>query len=242
MNNNIKLSNRLLTAVSYLPNGANFADIGSDHAYLPCYVCLSDPTAKAIAGEVNKGPYESAKATIHKYHLDERVEVRLGDGLEVLQDNEVNQIVIAGMGGSLIKTILENGKSKLSRVERIIAQPNVDARNVRRWFYENDYILTHEAILDENDHIYEVLVANKVSDSNPYSKEFMEKELLFGPFLLKKKSTVFKEKWTLEHQKLDRVIAQMRNASKPDYAKIELFEKELAWMEEVVKDEKQHPE
>ncbi|MGJ9456988.1 tRNA (adenine(22)-N(1))-methyltransferase [Oceanobacillus sp. CF4.6] len=241
MNNNLKLSNRLLTAASFLPNGAYFADIGSDHAYLPCYVCLSDPTAKAIAGEINEGPFDSAKATIRTYNLNEQVDVRLGDGLEVLQQEEVSQIIIAGMGGSLIKTILEKGKSKLSRVERIIAQPNVDARNVRRWFYENDYILTHEAILDENDHIYEVLVADKVSDSNPYSKEFMEKELLFGPLLLRNKSAVFKEKWTLEHQKLTKVIAQMRNASTPDSSRIKLFEREIAWMEEVLKDEKQSP-
>ncbi|WP_087971697.1 tRNA (adenine(22)-N(1))-methyltransferase [Oceanobacillus rekensis] len=239
MINKLKLSNRLLKVSSYIPNSAYFADIGSDHAYLPCHVCLSDPTAKAIAGEVNKGPFESAKSTIDNYHLKERVEVRLGNGLEILKENEVNHIVIAGMGGSLIKAILEEGKSKLLNVERIIAQPNVDARNIRRWFLENGYVLTNEAIVEENEHIYEILVADKDSSKQPYSDEYMEKELLFGPLLMKSKSAAFHKKWTLEHKKLASVIRQMKSASVPDSTKITLYENELAWMEEVLHNEKQ---
>lgn len=242
MINKLKLSNRLLKVSSYITKGAYFADIGSDHAYLPCHVCLTDPTAKAIAGEINEGPFESAKNTIDTYDLNERVDVRLGNGLEILAENEVNQIVIAGMGGSLIKTILEEGNSKLSNVERIIAQPNVEARNVRRWFNENGYILTNEAIVEENEHIYEILVADKDSTNQLYSDEYMEKELLFGPLLLKNKSAEFYKKWTLEHRKLVRVITQMKSASVPDLMKMAIFENELAWIEEVLQNEKQDPE
>ncbi|WP_324609852.1 tRNA (adenine(22)-N(1))-methyltransferase [Oceanobacillus damuensis] len=240
--NKLKLSNRLLEVASYIPEGAYFADIGSDHAYLPCHVCLKDPTAKAIAGEINEGPFNSAQHTVDLYKLGQQIEVRLGNGLEVLKDKEVNHIVIAGMGGSLIKTILDEGKSKLSTVERIIAQPNVDARNVRRWFFENNFTLTKEVILEENDHIYEIIVAERNNGDSLYSDEHFEKELLFGPLLLKQKTSVFLKKWKLEHEKLGRAIAQMNNATAPDNVKMERFKKELAWMEEVLKDEWKSPE
>ncbi|WP_337018450.1 tRNA (adenine(22)-N(1))-methyltransferase TrmK [Oceanobacillus massiliensis] len=237
MINKLKLSDRLVQVASFLPKGAFFADIGSDHAYLPCYVCLQDATARAIAGEINEGPYNSAKTTIENYNLDEQVEVRLGDGLEILNKDETDQIVIAGMGGALIRSILEDGKSKLSSTKRIIAQPNVDARNVRKWFLDNGFRLTDETILKENGHIYEILVADRKIDNSPYSDSSREKQLLFGPLLLKYRSAVFMEKWQLEYEKLTRVVAQMRNANVPDTSKIKQYERELAWIEEVINDE-----
>jgi len=232
----LNLSDRLTKVASFLPEGANFADIGSDHAYLPSYVCLHDKTAKAIAGEVNEGPYLSAIETVKAFQLQGQVEVRLGDGLEIVKENEVKQIVIAGMGGSLIKSILDRGKSRLVNVQRIIAQPNVDARNVRTWFLENHYHLSDEVILEENGHTYEILVADKSSHSL-YNDDMLEKELLFGPILLKNKSVVFRNKWQLEHDKLSKIILQMKNASNPDFTKIQRFEQELAWMKEVLYDE-----
>lgn len=234
----VNLSARLMKVASFLPEGADFADIGSDHAYLPSYVCLRDKKAKAIAGEVNEGPYKSAIETVKTYELQNQIEVRLGDGLEVLKENEVKQIVIAGMGGALIKTILDEGKSKLANVQRIIAQPNVDARNVRKWFLDNHFNLSDEAILQENGHTYEILVADRNSVSIYKDNDLeLEKELLFGPILKKHKSAAFWNKWKLEYDKLSNVIMQMKNANEPNMEKIKRFEQELAWMKEVLYDE-----
>ncbi|WP_096270607.1 tRNA (adenine(22)-N(1))-methyltransferase [Paucisalibacillus globulus] len=233
MTEDIKLSNRLLLVASYLPKGANFADIGSDHAYLPCFVCQQDPTATAIAGEVNVGPLSSAQETINKYNLNEYVEARLGDGLSVLQQNEVNQVVIAGMGGSLIRTILENGKDKLSSVNLIITQPNVDEKNVRNWFMENHFNIQDESILEENGHIYEIIVGIRVNNATTLS----EKEQLFGPKLLAQRNELFYKKWESERVKLIRVISQMQNAKNQDREKISKFQEQLGWIEEVLEDD-----
>src|SRR5690625_254647 len=100
----INLSKRLTTIATFLPSGAYFADIGSDHAYLPCYVCIHDKEARAIAGEVNEGPYNSACETVKAYELNNQIEVRLGDGLHVIDNEQIKQVVIAGMGGSLIRS------------------------------------------------------------------------------------------------------------------------------------------
>lgn len=235
MNQNIPLSNRLKIVADYLPQGANFADIGSDHAYLPAYVCLRDKTAKAIAGEVNQGPLESAKKTIQFHQLEEQIDARLGDGLAVLNKGEAEQIVIAGMGGSLITSILENGASAAESAVRIIAQPNVDARAVRRWFDQNNFTLVAEEIVDEQGHIYEILVADRHTDvSSPYhdNQQKKNKQLLLGPYLLQEKNAAFIKKWTLEEANLERVISQMQQAKRINHEKISEFQTELYWIKE----------
>jgi tRNA (adenine22-N1)-methyltransferase len=232
MAEDIRLSRRLLKVASYLPTGANFADIGSDHAYLPCYVCKKDPEARAIAGEVNEGPLASARETINLYALDKVVDARLGDGLSVLQHDEVNQVVIAGMGGSLIRSILESGKEKLGKVSIIIAQPNIDEKNVRSWYLENGFSINDEAILEENGHIYEIVVGERRQATD----QLTERELLFGPVLLEERNPLFYKKWHSEYEKLGRIINQMKNAKVQDISKINKFEEQLEWIKEVLED------
>lgn len=235
MNQNIPLSNRLKLIADYLPQGANFADIGSDHAYLPAYVCLRDKTARAIAGEVNQGPLESAKKTIQLHQLKERIDVRLGDGLAVLKEGEAQQIVIAGMGGSLITSILEKNPVIAKSAGRIIAQPNVDARAVRQWLNQNDFILIAEEIVDEQGHIYEILVADRNTGvSSPYNdnQQIKDKQLLLGPYLLNEKNNAFIKKWTLEEANLKRIISQMQQAKQLNHEKISAFQTELHWIKE----------
>lgn len=230
--NSVKLSQRLVNIASYLPRGATFADIGSDHAYLPCYVCLKDQTAAAIAGELNQGPFESARKNVIKHGLKKKIEVRLGNGLEILKHGqEVEQIVIAGMGGALISQILEEGKEKLTNVNRIIAQPNIDARQVRIWLEQHGFYLSDEQIIDEKGHIYEILVADQDAAS-PYIDEICAKQFLFGPYLLENKTEAFYHKWIHEKQKLKAVLQQMKQADEPDGEKIAQFTKELRWIEE----------
>ncbi|MBU8789448.1 tRNA (adenine(22)-N(1))-methyltransferase TrmK [Oceanobacillus caeni] len=227
----INLSSRLTEVANFINKGAKFADIGSDHAYLPCYICLKDKTARAIAGEINEGPFNSAKNMVSATKLNDVIEVRLGNGLEIItQDDNIDHVVIAGMGGSLIKTILEEGKKKLTDVKRIIAQPNIDARNVRRWFVSNNFKIINESIIEENGHIYEIIVAEQTKSLQ--MDILNEKELLFGPILLRNKKSEFYKKWQHEYEKMQQVVAQMKSAKVRNTEKIVQFEKELVWMEE----------
>ncbi|WP_080874625.1 tRNA (adenine(22)-N(1))-methyltransferase [Oceanobacillus timonensis] len=235
MNSNVSLSNRLKIVAGYLPQGACFADIGSDHAYLPAYVCQKDPEAKAIAGEVNQGPFDSAKKTVQFHQLEEQIEVRLGDGLTVLREGEADQIVIAGMGGALITSILETQASIAESVDRIIAQPNVDAREVRRWFDQHGFTLIAEEIMAEQGHIYEVLVADRqINVFSPYNDndQIKEKQFLLGPYLVNEKNDAFIKKWTWEKAKLERIISQMQQAKQVNYERMSEFQTELNWMKE----------
>ncbi|MDC3415544.1 tRNA (adenine(22)-N(1))-methyltransferase [Aquibacillus salsiterrae] len=232
--NQLMLSERLKTVATYIPKKANFADIGSDHAYLPCYVCTKDIEAKAIAGEVNEGPFQSAVTNVKHYNLSSRIDVRKGNGLAILKESEVEQIVIAGMGGSLITTILEEGKAKLDKVNRIITQPNVDASSIRTWFYQNGFDLVKERIVKEDGHIYEVLVADRGNANSNYHPTLVKKQLLFGPLLLQEKSEPFIEKWQVEKDRKERAVKQMMQAKELDHAKLDCFKEEIQMIKEVL--------
>nr|WP_026065237.1 tRNA (adenine(22)-N(1))-methyltransferase TrmK [Amphibacillus jilinensis] len=231
------LSNRLKKIAQYLPQGAYFADIGSDHAYLPVYICKQDHSARAVAGELNNGPYLSACQHVEAYGLADRIDVIKGDGLTVIADVPVKQIVIAGMGGVLIQSILEQGKGLLDGVERLILQPNVDSHYIRKWLLSSSFHLTAEQILEEDGHIYEILVA----DANVMPVNNMDdqsvKSLMFGPILLQEKNDAFRKKWEREHKNKLKIISQIKQAKEPNQAKIKQFELEVEWIEEVLTDD-----
>ena len=213
--NELKLSKRLETVAHYIPEGYTLADIGSDHAYLPCYAYLNGIIPTGIAGEVVEGPYQSAKEQVQKTNLEGVISVRKGDGLEVISPGEVDCITIAGMGGTLIQSILEAGKDKLTGVKRLILQPNIGAIKIREWLLENGWELTQESILEEDGRIYEVLVAEPGTPSAPYI-ESKQAGLLVGPFLLKEKNDAFIKKWTHELSHWKKILSQIENAPRTD--------------------------
>ncbi|MCK6257738.1 tRNA (adenine(22)-N(1))-methyltransferase TrmK [Fictibacillus sp. KIGAM418] len=209
------LSLRLKTVANYVHREAVIADIGSDHAYLPCYLVLEHQVVYAIAGEVNEGPYQSALKEVQSANLQSKISVRKGDGLEVISPNETDVITICGMGGQLIASILEKGKSKLEGVKRLILQPNVGAGSVRIWLKNEGWTLTQEEILQEDGKIYEVLVADRKEGNQPYTDNEML-ELLLGPFLMKQKNEAFIEKWSGELEQWTKILQQMESSQSPD--------------------------
>lgn len=231
--NEQELSQRLTVVGDAVPKGARLADIGSDHAYLPVALMLVEKISYAVCGEVVAGPFHSAQKQVAKSGLTEKIVVRLADGLAAIKrTDEINAITIAGMGGTLIANILENGKTQgqLTGKERLILQPNVGEANVRLWLQKEGYQIVGENILAENDKIYEVIVAEKTEQQ----QELSEKEVFFGPYLLAEKNNVFLKKWRQEQQALKKVLAQLQKAKVIPEEKVAEIQKELSWIEEVV--------
>ncbi|MCU9533172.1 tRNA (adenine(22)-N(1))-methyltransferase [Streptococcus sp. CSL10205-OR2] len=200
----LNLSQRLKEVASLVPLGSKLLDVGSDHAYLPIYLLQHKKISSAIAGEVVHGPYQSALSNVKAHQLDKQITVRLADGLEALEDNDyVSVITICGMGGRLISTILENGKEKLSTISQLILQPNNREEELRDWLVANQFTITAEKILEENDKIYEIIVVK------PGISNITQKEKQFGPFLSKEKSSIFVKKWQKEQKKLLTALKQI---------------------------------
>ncbi|RRK11005.1 tRNA (adenine-N(1))-methyltransferase [Lactiplantibacillus garii] len=204
-----QLSQRLATVAAFVKTGARVADIGSDHAYLPANLALNQRISWGVAGEVVKGPFENARHEINKLGLNAVLEARLADGLAaILPADRIDTVTIAGMGGPLIRHILEAEPQRLNGVQRLVLEPNVGEATVRAWLAANQFQITAERILAEDGHTYEVLCADRVTHAVHYS----EAELLFGPFLLKEKSPVFIAKWHRELQRSERAVDQMQRA------------------------------
>ncbi|MDF2535235.1 MAG: tRNA ((1))-methyltransferase [Bacillales bacterium] len=218
-----KLSKRLKRVSKYIISKGTLADIGSDHAYLPCYAIENNLVSKAIAGEVVEGPFKSAKLNVAERDLTSQIDVRFGSGLSVLLYGEANNITICGMGGTLIAQILEEGKEKLSGKERLILQPNINAEIIREWLENNQWALIAEDILEEDGKIYEILVAEKgIMD------KLNEAELLMGPLLMIDRSITFIKKWSCEKEHYQKILNQIETAQqteKNDEKKSEVIHK-----------------
>lgn len=228
------LSARLACVASLVPAGARVADIGSDHAYLPAALVLDGKIDFAIAGEVVKGPYENAVHEIKDHQLEGRVIPRLADGLAAIEPaDKVDTITIAGMGGSLIASILEKGKDKLTEIKRLVLQPNVGESQLREWLMNNHYQIMNEKIIEEDNHIYEIIVAEPSVVPFKYSKY----ELDFGPFLLENKGPIFKKKWQEYLQREAHVIDQMQKAQQPPVKKINEINQFLSQVKEAIADD-----
>ncbi|OEF99738.1 hypothetical protein BHF71_07540 [Vulcanibacillus modesticaldus] len=215
--NTIKLSKRLSKIADYVPDGKSFADVGSDHALLPSYLALEKKIPFAIAVEVNEGPFQAAKKQISNFKLERMIDVRKGDGLTVINQEEVDVIIIAGMGGALIVDILDKGKKKLATVERLILQPNVGENVVRKWLDQNMWDIKDEQILEENGKIYEIIVAeHRKGNIDPtYSSipDRSKSELYrLGPVLWKEKSSILLKKWKIELKKVEYILQQLEKS------------------------------
>lgn len=198
------ISKRLELVASFVPQGSILLDVGSDHAYLPIELVESDRIKAAIAGEVVEGPYQSAVKNVEAHGLKEKIQIRLANGLAAFEEkDQVSVITIAGMGGRLIATILEEGLDKLSNIQRLILQPNNREDDLRIWLQDNGFQIVAEGILEEAGKFYEILVVEagqmKLSAS----------DVRFGPFLSKEVSPVFVQKWQKEAAKLEFALGQI---------------------------------
>lgn len=232
-----ELSPRLQVVADYVPKNARLADIGSDHAYLPVALLLNKKIQWAIAGEVVQGPYEAAKRQVAKNGLEALVEVRLADGMEaVFLEDQIDTISICGMGGVLIKDILERGKNlqRLSGKERLVLQPNVGEKQLREWLFSENYTIIAETILEDHRKIYEVIVAEKLKAPVHYTQQ----ELLFGPLLLEERSAIFVKKWQRQLEKLKKVRENLAKSGQQLDEKVAQVQQEIQWIQEVLHESK----
>ncbi|MGM9892713.1 tRNA (adenine(22)-N(1))-methyltransferase [Limosilactobacillus sp.] len=228
------LSHRLAQVADFVPTGARLADIGSDHAYLPAALALQGKITMAVAGEVAAGPYENMAHEIEKNGLTDQIIPRLANGLAAIQPaDRIDTVTIAGMGGTLIADILDRGQEQLAGVKRLILQPNVGEYRLRSWLLAHRYQIMAERLVKEDDHIYEIIVAEPSLVPFCYSNY----ELLFGPLLLEKKDPVFREKWQGYLQRQQGVLDQISSAKQPPIDKIKQLEERMQLVKEALADD-----
>lgn len=163
----MNISDRLKTIGEMVDNCESICDVGTDHAYLPIYLIQKGTCSKAIASDINKGPVEKAKMNIKKEGLNDRIFCRLGGGLTTIKPFEVDGVVIAGMGGNLIRDIIEENINVFKSLKFMILQPVQNPEVLRQYVYETGYDIIDEELCFDEDKYYEII---KVKYNNKPTK------------------------------------------------------------------------
>lgn len=210
------LSKRLEAIYNCINDNEVVADIGTDHAYLPCELIKTGKCQKVYACDVKEGPLNQARKAIEQFGYSDQIEVVLSDGLDKVSD-DVTTIVIAGMGAYTIVDILEANISKLDGYSHIILQANKNVETLRQWISDHKYTIEDEIIVLDAKKYYQIIVMN-TRKSNGYSED----EIEFGTDMIKSNKDVYYEYVQTEIAKCNNIL---NNST--DKKKIELGQKRL---------------
>lgn len=178
----IALSPRLGLAASLVSRGSRFADVGTDHGYVPVFLLENGLISYAIASDINEGPLSSCKELVKENNIT-NIDCRISNGLQNIKDDEVDDILIAGMGGELIVKILSECAyiSKKHLIINAMTHPEL----VRKWLYDNKFEINNDLLVKDSNRVYSVLDATYTGKLVPKMrkdyylgniKDFSEKE------------------------------------------------------------------
>ena len=213
----MKLSKRLQAIADLITKykqGDTLADIGTDHAYLPCYLVSEGIIEKAYACDIASGPINASIETIQLYQLERHVIPLLGSGMNPIIDKKVDMISICGMGGKLTVDILDEHKDFLDH-HQIILQSNVGLEVLREYLFQHQMKIIDEGIVKDAHHIYEIIVCEKTKEQISYN----EQDIYFGPCLRKNKNGLFYEKWYRQLE-IQRKIIESLDITHPRYQEV----------------------
>ncbi len=154
-----KLDQRLTTVYGFIRDGRVFADIGTDHAYLPCYAVLTGKSPSAFACDVKDGPLLHAAATVKKYKLEDKISFVKTYGLMYMEDLDFDDIVIAGMGGELICDIIRLSPYLKNPKYNFVLQPMLSKDKLREFLFENGFNIINDVYCVSQGRFYSVINA-----------------------------------------------------------------------------------
>lgn len=187
----MKINDRLKNIGDLVEANSFCLDVGCDHAFLDIYLVQKNKNIKVVASDVAEGPLSHARENIKKYHLEDKIECRLGDGLDTYSD-DINTIIISGMGGRNMIGIFKKHMDVLKKVDTIILSPNNYQEDVKRFLCRHHFYISNEELVKTGKYIYQILVFSKGC------KKYSKKDYFFGPVLLEKKGKLFDEYYKRE--------------------------------------------
>jgi tRNA (adenine22-N1)-methyltransferase len=198
----MKIPNRIVEIASFIPDDCKMIDIGCDHCLLGIYMAKTRNIKNIIASDINPEPLLQAEHNLTKFGLEDTIKIRLGNGLEVIENNEIDTIVISGLGGNKIVEIL-NEIEVFDSIKNIVLQPNNNIFEVRSWLTKHKFFISDEKIIEDNNNLYEILLFKK--GKRKYSK----KQLKYGPINLIDQTKLFHKKWNNQIEHLKQILKQL---------------------------------
>ena len=163
----INLSKRLQSCADLVRSGKRLADVGCDHGYVPVYLVENEKIPFAIACDVNEAPLLSCKNLVCDYGFENKIKCVLSNGLENVEENEADDVLIAGMGGELIAEILSN--CAYINKKHLILNPMTHPELARKWLYENGFEIENDFVVSEGKHSYSVFDAYYTGENKDYT-------------------------------------------------------------------------
>lgn len=152
------LTERLRTAAELVRRGRKTVDVGTDHGYLPAFLVMGGITDNVTAADIGRGPLDNAKNTFEKYDLFGKIETVQSDGLEKI-DRDTDEIIICGMGGTLIAEILGKAEWIKHGEIHLVLQPMTHSYDVRKFLCENGFYIDTEKFCTDTGRDYVVISA-----------------------------------------------------------------------------------
>lgn len=226
----MNLSKRLNTIIEMAGAYETAADIGTDHGFVPIELVKRGKAAAVIASDVNRGPLRIAEEHIKSAGLSDRISLRLGNGLSVLSEQEADLLIIAGMGGLLIRDILKAGLPAARSAKELLLLPHTDAEAVRVFLSEHAFRITEEQMVFEDGKYYVLMKAVPEEAQTP---PLSPAELRYGPCLLRTRPAVFLQYLSDQERKLAEVISEIRARNKASSTVLSEKEKALSMLKEI---------
>ena len=192
------LTKRLSALASMVEKSARVIDVGTDHGLIPVFLAQNRRCLRIIASDIREGPLSAAIENAVEYGVSDNIEFMLSPGLEGISDSEVDTVIIAGMGGETIMSILSDAAWVKSQEVKLILQPQTKLFELLAWLFENGFKISGAALVSEDGRIYTVLSA-ETGGGGPSSDDFFD-------LLIKKEDRLLKEYLTRQIEKLQKEI------------------------------------
>ena len=227
----VKLTPRLKTIADEIKAGETMADIGTDHGYLPIYLWEAGISPHVIMADISRGSLDKARDNCEMLHPEKEFDLRLGSGIEVLENGEVDAVAIAGMGGILMTEILGADFEKVHSFRRLILQPRNHVGKLRYWLLNNGFKIVNEQLVREGKFICEILTVEPKEVAVSMNQDEDDIEYQYPHTLIKFKNDLTEEylqrKLNLERQ----VLRSMAMGSQTTEAQLKRAEYRIEYLE-----------
>lgn len=231
----MKINKRLKKIVELTPKTNCIADIGTDHGYVPIELLNENKINKAIAVDINELPLQKAMINSEFENVADKMDFRIGSGLTVLKRGEVNGVIIAGMGGILIKEIMQKSIDIVKSLDFLILQPAQNPEILREYIYSGNYSIIKEDLEREDDgRFYEYFKIRYNEEILGFSKDKFEFEM--SPILVSDRNPLLRDYITARLVEIKTIIAKLDlNSASARVKEVELksrikkYEEILKW-------------
>lgn len=182
----IKLSKRLNKIAELVDFGASVIDVGTDHGYVPNFLCENKISSDIIATDISNNSLQKSIELTKELENEKYIRNILANGII---DEKRDNIIIAGLGGIQIAEIINNSIEIAKNANKLILQPMQKTQILRRELNNLGFKIIDEYIIYEDDRYFEIIVARFLKGVK--RETFKDEDYYFSKKLIEKKDKTY---------------------------------------------------